>query len=129
MRWSGLAEWSERPVVVVVDRAGGPLDQLAADPDLATFLNDRFQAWFISPEAAPPPLPRRGVVFTTPEGCRLAGPLEPASADAWIAAANEVLLEVHGGAPGQAWEQTPSWTALSPPSGHPLRLGCAKARP
>ena len=39
-----------RIVALIIDRPGGPLDQLIADPDVSTFLNDRFDAHFVHPE-------------------------------------------------------------------------------
>lgn len=125
VRWGGLDEVPERVGVVVVDEAGGSLDLLSHDPDLATFLNDRFTPWFLIPEVAPSPLPRRGVVFIDTAGCLLAGPSEPADAAEWIEQANQVLLDQAAGKSGDAWPSSPSWSALSPPADHPLQLRCS----
>src|SRR5204862_5947019 len=39
--WAGLDAPATRPLAVFVDDPGGPLDQIAADADVTTFLNDR----------------------------------------------------------------------------------------
>ena len=127
MQWSGLAEWNARPVVVVVEAAGGELDLLLHDADLATFLNDRFQSWFLLPEVTPAPLPQHGVVFLDAQGCKLAEAALPDSAAEWIALNNAVLLSLHEDEGGQPWSTEPAWTALTPPPGHPLRLTCPRS--
>src|SRR5436190_1822950 len=66
--WAGLDAPATRPLAVFVDDPGGPLDQIAADADVTTFLNDRFTPIFLIPERAPL---ARGVSFLDSEGCVL----------------------------------------------------------
>jgi len=123
--WSGPGSWSDRPGVIVVERTGGPLDLLLHEADLATFLNDRFQAWFLTPDAAPPPLPSHGVVFVSASGCILRPAVVPQTATNWVELANEVLVDLaEGQSRGQAWPSTPIWVTLTPAPGHPLHLRC-----
>jgi len=123
--WSGPSSWSDRPGVIVVERRDGPLDLLLHDADLATFLNDRFQAWFLTPDAAPAPLPSHGVAFVSPGGCLLRPPAVPQSSSEWVEMANEILLDLtKGESRGRAWPSTPAWTAIIPAPGHPLHLRC-----
>lgn len=81
------------PVVVVVDEPGGPMDRLVADPDVTTFLNDRFHPLFRRTFQA------EGVAQPTGtlrfyDGCArpLTTALTPDSPDAFIAAANDVIV-------------------------------------
>ena len=78
------------PVVVFVDVAGGPVDRLAADSDVTTFLNDRFHPVLLPAYAAQPV---GTVAFYDGEGCLLAGPARPADPQALIDLANGVVLD------------------------------------
>ncbi|MFN7145006.1 MAG: hypothetical protein ACK4YP_14615 [Myxococcota bacterium] len=77
------------PVVLVVDRPGGPMDQLVADPDVATFLNDRFHPMF---ERASAYQPEGTLQFLDGCGCALSAPIAPASPAAFIEAANTIVV-------------------------------------
>ena len=66
--WGGGSE-SGRPLAVLISRPSSPLDQLLADPDIATFLNDRFESWFASAEETG--LPSETTLLLTAEGCLL----------------------------------------------------------
>ncbi|MDP2312124.1 MAG: hypothetical protein Q8P41_04405 [Pseudomonadota bacterium] len=77
------------PVALVVDRPGGPIDRLVADPDVTTFLNDRFHPLFQTTSASQPV----GTVrFYDGCGCPLSPPLTPASPAELIERANEVIV-------------------------------------
>jgi hypothetical protein len=122
VRWADLDDASPHPVAVFVDEPGGPLDRLAADHDVTTFLNDRFQPFFLVPDDAPLP---RGVTFLDRRGCVLEGPASPASAAELVALANRVQLDLSRGAGGTAIAPTPWSRGASLAAGHPLRIACA----
>ncbi len=77
------------PVALVRDAPGGALDRVVADPDVTTFLNDRFHPTFelLAPGGV------GSVTFLDGCGCRVRGPATPADAAAFIALANEVMLD------------------------------------
>ena len=85
VEWRDDADPVDRPVALVVDEPGGPLDRICADPDVTTFLNDRFHPIF---HVGSPP----SLSFLTADGCALAGPTNPADATAFIALANEAVV-------------------------------------
>lgn len=108
------------PVVLVVDRPGGPMDRIVADPDVTTFLNDRFHPLFRSaptladPTGTEPDAQPVGTVrFYDGCGCPLTPPLTPATPAAFIAMANAVIVRTDALA---CQEQ-------------PFRLGCGPRRP
>ncbi len=76
-----------RPVALFVDTPGGPLDTIASNSDVATFLNDRFHPVFRRAAAGAAPT----LHFYSADGCLLAGPLAPTSPESFIALANEVV--------------------------------------
>lgn len=122
--WTGPGQPVTRPLVVFVDRPGGPLDRVAEDVDVATFLNDRFHPWFLVPEAAP------GLVAAPPaalildaRGCVRAAPFLPETPADWIARANEVLLALDRGEPATARLPEVAFTFPLAPD-HPLRGRC-----
>jgi hypothetical protein len=86
--WQAPEAPVDKPVALFVDVPGGPMDRLAADPDVATFLNDRFHPVFLTSSDAQP---TGTVAFYAPGGCPLTPPASPADAPAWIALANEVI--------------------------------------
>jgi len=89
VEWRDPAQAVTRPVALVVDAPGGPLDRLVADPDVTTFLNDRFHpVW----AASSPYAPVGTVRFYTPRGCSLGDPVQPKNAAELIAAANAVIV-------------------------------------
>jgi hypothetical protein len=85
------------------------MDRVVADADVTTFLNDRFHALFEAPE---PGRPEGTVRFYDGCGCPLTDALRPASAEAFIAVANEVIV-------------LPGWAACE---GRPFSRTCAPAR-
>ena len=86
-----------RIVALIVDRPGGPLDKLIADPDVSTFLNDRFDAHFVHPEEIGVPGSR--TVLLTPEGCPRSEAIAAATPAAWIASVNAALETPPGSTP------------------------------
>ncbi len=83
------------PVVVVVDSPGGAVDRLVADPDVTTFLNDRFHPIFrpalrIGSETQPAGTLR----FYDGCGRPLTDASTPATPAELIAIANEVIVRV-----------------------------------
>ena len=125
VRWAGPRDPSTGPLAVFVDHPGGPLDRIAADPDVTTFLNDRFVPWFLTPSAAEGLPPAPAALWLDPRGCVLAGPLRPASPDAWIATANAVL-QAGPDRPTRPLDPRPSGWSFELPAGHPLRSSCAR---
>ncbi|MFZ5477137.1 MAG: hypothetical protein ACOZNI_10215 [Myxococcota bacterium] len=89
VQWRRDREPVAAPVVVFVDTPGGPMDRIAADPDVTTFLNDRFHPVFrtaLDGQAV-------GTVrFFDGCGCALGESLAPATPAAFIEAANAVIV-------------------------------------
>jgi len=124
--WSGPATPITRPLAVFVDLPGGPMDQIAGDADVATFLNDRFHPWFLVPEAAPDLAEPPAALFLDASGCLLRGPDRPDGPAAWIEEANAVLLAIHAGdTQPRALPEQRFGFSLGPD--HPLRGRCAGA--
>jgi hypothetical protein len=108
----------DRPHAVLLDTPGGPLDRLAADADVTTFLNDRFHAWFVPVATGPRTL------FLATDGCLLTPPVDATSRDAWIDAANAAALANADG----ARHGRPSLPAVpGVPRSHPLADPCSAA--
>jgi hypothetical protein len=124
--WSGLTHTAARPLAVFVDDPGGPLDRIAADADVTTFLNDRFTPIFLIPERAPL---ARGVSFLDGDGCVLLGPIAPATPEAFIDIANDLQVRLAAGvvSPVHVDAIVPPQPLSLPPES-PLRLACAPAR-
>ena len=124
--WTGPSAPVRLPLAVFIDSPGGPLDAIAANLDVTTFLNDRFHPWFLTPGAAP------GLTEATPAalildetGCVLVAPFLPDGPDAWIEAANQALREQREGKhPTGALPQITFSFPL--PEDHPLRGRCAR---
>ena len=124
VEWSGPRDPVERPLAVFIDQPGGPLDQIAADPDVTSFLNDRFSAWFLTPAAAQGLPSAPAALWLDIEGCLLAGPARPSTPEEWIAAANDILRRAPG-APTHRLDPPPrNWT-LALPEDHALRATCS----
>lgn len=79
-----------RPMAILVDQPGGPLDALAGHPDVATFLNDRFHPWFLPPAIAGRAAPV--TLLLDEDGCLLAAPVTETEATAWLQAVNAAAL-------------------------------------
>lgn len=93
-----MARWVEwraddapvsRPIAFFADTPGGAVDRLAADPDVTTFLNDRFHPIFHLADASQA---LGSVQFLTADGCAFGPPLSPASPTELIKAANLVIV-------------------------------------
>lgn len=124
VRWAGPADPVRRPLAVLVDHPGGPLDRIAADPDVTTFLNDRFHPWFLPPEVAGGAPDAPATWWLDERGCLLYGPTRPATPEAWIADANAAALVHQRGDPAtRALPLRPALPGLDP--AHPLRGGCS----
>lgn len=110
VEWRTTDEPVSRPVALVVDVPGGPLDRVVADVDVTTFLNDRFHPVF----ASPTPERAAGTVhFLDACGCPLAPPASPATPAAFIALANTIIVK-----PASTRCQAPRLVpACSPPPG------------
>lgn len=85
VEWREGPSTAERPIVVVIDQRGGPVDRLVAHPDVTTFLNDRFHPVL-------QPGPDATLAFYTATGCALTGPLSLTEPAEFIAIANSLLL-------------------------------------
>ncbi len=84
VQWRDTADAVTSPIARVVDRPGGRLDAIVADPDVTTFLNDRFHPVFEVGQPA-------SVTFTDACGEPLLPPASPEDAAAFIALANVVV--------------------------------------
>lgn len=102
VQWQTPAEAaaSARPRVEFHDAADGPLVTLAADADVATFLNDRFSPVFFDD-------PSGGIAFYSPADCPLTAALHPATPAAFIAIANEIILRPEASATSSPTVRTP----------------------
>ncbi len=89
VEWRAANAPVDRPLAVFVDRAGGPMDGVARDWDVTTFLNDRFHALLV-PEFGVQPL--GSAAFYSADGCLLYGPFVPSSGSSCIVAANQVIV-------------------------------------
>lgn len=123
--WTGPSAPVRLPLAVFIDAPGGPLDRVAADLDVSTFLNDRFHPWFLTPEAvsgleheAPTAL------ILDPGGCVRVGPFRPESASAWISAANQTLRDLKAGVRSDRALPPLRFSFALPPD-HPLWGRCA----
>lgn len=127
--WTGPSAPSTLPLAVFVDQPGGPLDQIAADIDVTTFLNDRFHPWFLTPEAAPGLVPSPpAALLLDARGCVRAGPFSPDSAQDWINTANQVLQALRDGEVSTG--TLPPVTFSFPlAQDHPLRGRCISPDP
>ena len=106
VEWKEDTEPVDRPVAVFVDVPGGPVDRIAADSDVTTFLNDRFHPVF---HLTDPEQPVGTVAWLTADGCVLRPPETPGSPDLWIAHANEVIV-----LPGARGRRSPHFTRACP---------------
>lgn len=123
VRWAGLSEPLRGPLLVVVDAPGGPVDRLLADPDVTTFVNDRFTPLFLSPSVAPG-LPQPSVQVLDAAGCWLLPPQAPADPAALVAALNGVMRDQASGAPPTPRPEAPDRFGVPVPPDHPLRRPC-----
>ena len=124
VQWTGPDDPITRPLAVLIDQPGGPLDQIAADPDVTSFLNDRFHPWFIIPEQVQH-LSAGQALFLNPEGCVLSAISSPQSPLDWIDSANSALLENEQPSRKQPLEVLPIW-AFSLPESHALYGKCTR---
>lgn len=102
VEWASQDAPVSRPLAVFVDREGSALDQIARDPDVTTFLNDRF-APLLLPAFGDQPTGTAAIY--TADGCVLVAPFRPESPEAWISAANRAVL-----LPGAAGRTAPRAT-------------------
>ena len=106
VQWDGLSQLNHptHPIALFVSQPDGALDRLAHDPDVATFLNDRFQPIFLTPDFAGR---AEGLLFVSTQGCLLSESM-PQTPTEWIALANQAILKTEGhqwgGVPGQPAE-------------------------
>jgi len=120
--WQGPTDPGKPPWALVLDTAGGPIDALLHDFDVATVLNDRFSAWFLTPDAAPTVTARWGapsITFLDPQGCPLAGPASPENAKALVALANTALRAAAKNTERGVPPSDEGGAALSEPEVHP----------
>jgi len=89
VEWRAADVAVDRPLAVFVDGIGGPMDSVARDWDVTTFLNDRFHALRV-PEFGAQPMGT--AAFYSADGCLLYGPFVPSTGSAWIVAANQVIV-------------------------------------
>ncbi len=123
MLWTGPGPPSGRPLAVFIDQPGGPLDQIAADEDVTTFLNDRFEPWFLIPEIAPSLGPAPRMWFFDAQGCVLASSTGVPDATAWINLANRVISAPPAVARA-GLRPPPTFVGLQLAADHPLQSMC-----
>jgi hypothetical protein len=92
----------------MVEESGGPLDQIAADSDVTTFLNDRFHPWFIAPESVDG-LNAGTHLFLDIDGCLLISVQPVQSASAWIEQANLAVQALEKKQDQGPLHPTPDW--------------------
>lgn len=116
MQWEGIAQTQhpQFPFAVFIDEPNGPLDRIAHHPDVATFLNDRFHAIFLTPQWAAHPT---GMLFLDADGCVLLGPVMPDTSDDWIDMANQAVIQT---------ASTSFDGIANMPTGHPLAGRCLR---
>jgi len=122
VQWVGPGEAVHKPVALFVSAPGGPLDLLASDADVTTFLNDRFTPMFLVPVSAPDLAP--GMWFIDQNGCLLTGPDQPTSPEEWLALANQVQLQATANRHSGALSPAPTRWRFSLPELHPIRGAC-----
>lgn len=91
VEWRSPDARVEAPIAEIADAPGGALDRVVADPDVTTFLNDRFHPRFLV-RAAHRREPAT-VTFRDACGCVVLGPVSPTTPAAFIDAANTVMLD------------------------------------
>ena len=89
VEWRSVQAPVARPIAVFVGPVDGPMDRVARDWDVTTFLNDRFHPLLVTAFGEQPP---GSAAFYTADGCLLYGPFTPATGSAWIVAANQVIV-------------------------------------
>lgn len=115
--WAG-PDATGRPIALLVDEPGGPVDRLVADADVTTFLNDRFEPRFARPAELGLPGPQ--TLLLDPRGCLLpGGRLDAADAAAWIRGANGALSAATAAATAPGLPAVPGVG-----SAHPLQTPC-----
>jgi len=116
--WAGPAP-TGRPVALLVDDPGGPIDRLGHDADVATFLNDRFEPRFATPSELGRSAP--ATFLLTPTGCLLTpGPITTPAPVAWIAEVNAALTTPRHEPRHPGFDHVPGVG-----SAHPLARPCA----
>lgn len=91
IHWKGPEDPVKRPIALIVDQPNGPLDQICADVDVTSFLNDRFHPIFIHSRIMPKL--DSALILISPEGQTLGGPLMPPNAEAWIQLGNQLMRQ------------------------------------
>ncbi len=89
VEWRTVDQPTDRPLAVFVDAPGGPMDLFARDPDVTTFLNDKFDPLLVESFGLQP---TGTVAIYTAEGCPLVPPFVPQMPSDWINAANRAIL-------------------------------------
>jgi hypothetical protein len=88
--WKGPNDAIHLNIALIFDTPNGPLDQIAGDDDVTTFLNDRFHPIFVHSSFGA--LDNgSGLIFISPKGQKLGGPLAPQNAEAWIQVSNQFI--------------------------------------
>ncbi|MEC7948213.1 MAG: hypothetical protein VX265_11665 [Myxococcota bacterium] len=107
---------------------GGPLDQLVGDPDVSTFLNERFEARFLALGVA---APDERTLLLDPSGCLLpSGEIRAAAPQEWIGAVNRALTAARDTAPERALDAPDlQGIPVNVADRHPLASPCASAKP
>lgn len=124
VEWVGPSTPVTRPLAVFVDQPGGPLDLIAADIDVTTFLNDRFHPWFLRADQVDGPADEPYAFLLDARGCLRAPPFRPATPEAWIETANAALLAMSASAPDAGPLGSLS-LGFPLPADHPLWGRCA----
>ena len=98
------------------------MDQIAGHHDVTSFLNDRFDPWFVAPEGVQG-LPTELSFFLDLNGCLLEEPKTHNSPSEWIEDANRALIALQHGESFGPLKPEPEW-GFYLPTGHPLFADC-----
>lgn len=89
VEWRSPAAPVDQPLAVFVGLPGGAVDLFSRDPDVTTFLNDRFAPLLVPAFGGQPP---ETTAIYTADGCLLVAPFAPTTPEAWIAEANRAVV-------------------------------------
>ena len=88
VEWRTADAPTDRPIAVFVDAPEGPMDLFARDPDVTTFLNDRFDPLLVTGFGNQP---SGTAAIYSADGCVLITPFVPTLPSDWINAANRAI--------------------------------------
>ena len=124
IHWSNPADPPTRPLAIFIGDPGGPIDQIVTNSDVTTFLNDRFDPWFIIPDMVQG-IDAETALFLDLDGCSLGSAISPVGPSQWIGYANLALETLHEGSHDGPLSPSPVWN-IAIPSTHPIHGTCTR---